>query len=59
MKIKKGKRDLLKLEDKNLLKLLGRKQQQKSLDWIGQARRVKKILKRFEMCEEHVREKSL
>ena len=60
MKIKKGKRDLLKLEDKNLLKLLGRKQQKKkNLDWIGRARRGKKLLKRFEMCEEHVREKSL
>ena len=60
MKIRKGKRDLLRLEDKNLLKLLGRKQQKKkNLDWIGRARRGKKLLKRFEMCEEHVREKSL
>ena len=56
---KKGKRDLLKLEDKNLLKILGRKwKKKKNLDWIGRARRGKKLLKRFEMCEEHVREKS-
>ena len=27
---KKGKRDLLKLEDKNLLKILGKKQQKKT-----------------------------
>ena len=58
---KKGKRDLLKLEDKNLLKILGRKQpkkKKKNLDWIGRARKGKKLLKRFEKCEENVREKS-
>ena len=58
---KKGKRDLLKLEDKNLLKILGRKRpkkKKKNLDWIGRARKGKKLLKRFEKCEENMREKS-
>ena len=57
---KKGKRDLLKLEDKNLLNILGgkRPKKKKHLDWISRARKGKKLLKRFEKCEENVREKS-
>ena len=53
---RKDRSDLQAQEDKNPWEILGRKWQ----IWLGlDCRRgiVKELLKRFEKCEEHVREK--
>ena len=60
MFLKKWKRrvnsDLQALDDKNLEKIL-EETDKLCWDWIGRAREVKKLLKKYEQCDEHMREK--